>query len=85
LIKDNAATDIQTQSEMETDIDEETTIAAEPEIPTNSFPLPDKISLIQQLSKIIKENPGEESVSIGTKTYTTSPKGIEELHTLLDK
>ena len=84
LVKDNAATDLQTQSEMETDIDEET-IVSEPETTTNSFPLPDKISLIQQVSKIIKENPGDESISIGTKAYTTSAKGIAELHTLLDK
>lgn len=84
LVKDNAATDLQTQSEMETDIDEET-IVSEPETTTNSFPLPDKISLIQQVSKIIKKNPGDESISIGTKAYTTSAKGIAELHTLLDK
>ncbi len=83
-IKEEAATELQTQSEMETDIDEETTIP-EPEIQTNSFPLPDKISLIQQVSKIIKENPGEENISIGSKNYTISAKGIAELHTLLDK
>ena len=84
LIKDNAATELQTQTEMEIDIDEEVSVP-EPEIAPNSFPLPDKISLIQQVSKIIKENPGDETVSIGTKTYTTNTKGIAELHTLLDK
>ncbi len=84
LIKDNAASELQTQSEMDSDIDEEV-VVPEPETPTNSFPLPDKISTIQQVSKIIKENPGDETIAIGTKTYTTSSKGIEELNTLLTK
>lgn len=47
------------------------------------FSLPDNPSLLQTLAQIIKDHPGEHTVTIGTIERQLNPMGIERLRSIL--